>query len=179
MSRNVVRPFGQGALEIVEGDITLLDADAIVNPANSSLRLGGGVAGAIRRRGGPAIQSECDRIGHCPVGGAVLTGGGELRARHVIHAVGPVWDPDDSSECDRLLASACREALLRASERGLQSIAIPSISTGIFGFPMERAARILLREAADHLGSGRPPRRVAFCLYGDDAFATWCSALGA
>jgi len=166
-----------GTLELVEGDITLLDTDAVVNPANSALALGGGVAGAIRRRGGPSIQAECDRIGHCPEGGAVITTAGSLPARFVIHAVGPVWGNQDPAESDRLLASACREALARASEKSLGSIALPSISTGIFGFPIERAARILLSEAARHLESPDSPRRVVFCLFGKESLETYRVAL--
>jgi O-acetyl-ADP-ribose deacetylase (regulator of RNase III) len=171
------RSVGGGSLELVEGDIALLDADAVVNPANSALRLGGGVAGAIRRRGGPAIQEECDRIGGCPEGGAVVTAGGHLPARFVIHAVGPVWGRQNPAGSDRLLASACREALARASEKGLLSIALPSISTGIFGFPVDRAARILLGEAVRHLESGIPPRRVIFCLFGEETLERYREAL--
>lgn len=173
----VARAVGGGILELVEGDITALEVDAIVNPANTALELGGGVAGAIRRKGGPAIQAECRRIGHCPEGLAVVTGAGELPARFVIHAVGPVWGKQPDTESDRLLASACRESLARAREKGLGSIALPSISTGVFGFPIERAAPILLRTAAEHLASGAPPQRVVFCLYGRDAFDTYRRAL--
>ncbi len=173
----LARSVGGGSLELVEGDITALEVDAIVNPANTALELGGGVAGAIRRKGGPAIQEECRRIGRCPEGGAVVTGAGKLPARFVIHAVGPVWGRQPEAESDRLLASACREALARARERGLGSIALPSISTGVFGFPIERAAPILLRTAAEHLASGAPPRRVVFCLYGQDAFEAYRRAL--
>ncbi|MBZ5640551.1 MAG: macro domain-containing protein [Acidobacteriia bacterium] len=168
-----------GSLELVEGDITLLEVDAVVNPANSALKLGGGVAGAIRRRGGPTVQEECDRIGVCPEGGARATSGGRLPARYVIHAVGPVWGRQGPAESDRLLASACRDALARASEKGLQSIALPAISSGIFGFPMDRAARILLGEAVRHLESGAPPRRVIFCLLGEEALERYREALEA
>ncbi len=174
----VVRVAG-GSLELLEGDITVLDVDAIVNPANGALQLGGGVAGAIRRKGGPTIQGECDRIGRCPEGGAVVTGAGSLPARYVIHAVGPVWGRQPEEESDALLASACREALARARERGLRSVALPSISTGIFGFPMERAAPILLRTAKEHLESGAPPRRAIFCLFGLEAFQVYRRALDA
>jgi O-acetyl-ADP-ribose deacetylase (regulator of RNase III) len=177
MAEPLFRRIAGGALELAEGDITALGVDAIVNPANTSLQLGAGVAGAIRRAGGPSIQEECDRIGHCPVGGAVITGGGNLRARHVIHAVGPVWDGSDPGEADRLLAAACREALARGAERGLRSVALPSISTGVFGFPIDRAARVLLGEAASHLrGTTRVPR-VVFCLFGDEAFGVYRAAL--
>jgi O-acetyl-ADP-ribose deacetylase (regulator of RNase III) len=148
-------------IALVEGDITLLAVDAIVNAANSALQLGAGVAGAVRERGGPSIQDECDAIGHCAVGDAVVTGGGRLRAAWVIHAVGPVGsDP----EADRRLASACRAALTRAAERGLSSIAIPAISTGVFGFPLERAARILVGEARAFAAANPKPERIFFCL---------------
>jgi O-acetyl-ADP-ribose deacetylase (regulator of RNase III) len=177
MAKRVVRAMGDGTLELVEGDITALEVDAIVNPANSRLQLGAGVAGAIRQRGGPSIQAECDRIGQCPVGGAVITGGGDLPARHVIHAVGPRWEDSDPEEADRLLASAGREALARAAERGLESVALPSISTGVFGFPMDRAARILLGEAAGHLRGEKRVPRVIFCLFGEEAFVAFRAAL--
>jgi len=177
MGQKVTREVGDGVLELREGDITLLRVDAIVNAANSELQLGAGVAGAIRRRGGPSIQAECDRIGRCPVGGAVVTGGGELPARYVIHAVGPIWGRQPPEQSDRLLASAVRESLARAGEQGLDSIALPSISTGVYGFPPDRAARILLRETVRHLGTTALPRRVVLCLFGDEAFATFRGAL--
>ena len=154
-------------IALVEGDITGLEVDAIVNPANSALQLGAGVAGAIRARGGPSIQRECDAIGRCAVGDAVVTGGGNLKARHVIHAVGPLGsDPD----ADRLLASACRAALSRAAEKGLESIAIPAISTGVFGFPLERAAQILTRTAKEFARTHLKPERIVFCLFGREAY---------
>src|SRR6478752_6779321 len=109
---------------MVRGDITALDVDAIVNAANERLQLGAGVAGAIRRRGGASIQRECDRIGHCETGGAVVTGGGDLPAKWVIHAVGPVWEGGGAGE-EALLASAVRSALTRAEEIGARSVALP------------------------------------------------------
>jgi O-acetyl-ADP-ribose deacetylase (regulator of RNase III) len=154
-------------LELVEGDITELDVDAIVNPANEHLQLGTGVAGAIRTRGGPSIQVECDRIGGTPVGTAVMTGAGTLRARRVIHAVGPRLGDDDD---DRLLAAAVRAALALADRRGLRSIALPAISTGNFGYPLERAARILLTEIHRFLQGGTKLERVVVCLWSDEAF---------
>ncbi|HET9794202.1 MAG TPA: macro domain-containing protein [Thermoanaerobaculia bacterium] len=146
---------------LVVGDITLLEVDALVNAANSGLQLGSGVAGAVRVRGGPSIQEECDAIGHCPVGEAVVTGGGRLRAPWVIHAVGPHGSDPGAG---RLLASACRAALARAAERGLGSVAIPAISTGAFGFPLERAARILVAEARAFAAAHEKPERIVFCL---------------
>jgi O-acetyl-ADP-ribose deacetylase (regulator of RNase III) len=161
-------------IELAEGDITDLDVDAVVNAANSALQLGSGVAGAIRAKGGPAIQAECDRIGHCPVGGAVVTGGGNLKARHVIHAVGPLGsDPD----ADDKLASACREALSRAEELGLSSVALPALSTGVFGFPLPRAAEILTATAREFAKSHAKPERIVFCLFGKDAFREFEKAL--
>ncbi len=154
-------------LDLVEGDITDLDVDAIVNPANEDLQLGAGVAGAIRERGGPSIQEECNRIGHTPVGTAVLTGGGELKARHVIHAVGPQMG---EGEEDRKLQSAARSSLALADRHGLRSIALPAISTGVFGFPMDRCARILLTEVYRYLQGGTKIERVAVVLWGDENF---------
>jgi O-acetyl-ADP-ribose deacetylase (regulator of RNase III) len=119
-------------LRLVEGDITDLAVDAIVNAANRHLQLGSGVAGAIRTRGGPSIQQECDQIGGCPVGGAVITGGGSLPARHVIHAVGPFGSDSDA---DRFLASATLTSLTVAEDTWLASLAFPAISTGVFGYP--------------------------------------------
>jgi len=157
-------------LELVEGDITELDVDGIVNAANEQLQLGTGVAGAIRSKGGPSIQEECDRIGGTPVGTAVMTGAGHLKARWVIHAVGPRMGEGDE---DRKLASAVRSALALSDRRGLKSIALPALSTGIFGFPMERAARIMLTEIHRYLQGGTKLERVLVVLWGDDAFETW------
>jgi len=154
-------------LELVEGDITDLDVDAIVNAANEELQLGTGVAGAIREKGGPAIQEECDRIGHVAVGQAVLTGGGELKAKHVIHAVGPRMGEGDE---DRKLASAVRSCLALADRHGLDSLALPALSTGNFGFPMDRCARILLTEVYRYLQGGTKLERVVVSLWGDENF---------
>ena len=163
-------------IELVAGDITDLAVDAIVNPANTALILGAGVAGAIRRKGGPAIRRECDAIGGCPEGGAVVTGGGDLAARWVIHAVGPHGsDPD----ADRLLSSACRAALERARELGAASVALPAISTGVFGFPMEGAARILLDTAARFAAEHESPARIVFCLRDAEALGVFASAMAA
>ncbi len=134
-------------VQIVHGDITVEDVDAIVNAANSYLKHGGGVAGAIVRRGGYEIQAESDEIvrknGPVPVGEAVVTGGGNLKARYVIHTVGPRWGEGDE---DNKLRNAVRNALKRATELGLKSVSLPAISTGIFGFPKERGAEIILKE---------------------------------
>lgn len=157
-------------LDIVVQDITELDVDAVVNPANEELQLGGGVAGAIREKGGPAIQEECDRIGHTPVGQAVMTVAGELPAKHVIHAVGPRMGEGDE---DRKLSMAVRSALAVADRNGLKSIALPAISTGSFGFPMDRAARIMLTEIHRYLQGGTKIERVVVALFDEDAFQTF------
>jgi O-acetyl-ADP-ribose deacetylase (regulator of RNase III) len=154
-------------LELVEGDITDLDVGAIVNAANDQLQLGTGVAGAIRRKGGPSIQEECDRIGGTPVGTAVMTGGGHLKARWVIHAVGPRMGEGDE---DKKLAAAVRASLALADRRGVKSIALPAISTGNFGFPLDRAARITLTEIHRFLQGGTRLERVVLCLHGEEAF---------
>lgn len=157
-------------LELVQGDITDQEVDAIVNPANEHLQLGTGVAGAIRAKGGASIQEECNRIGGTPVGTAVMTGAGNLGVKQVIHAVGPRMGEGDE---DRLLASAVRAALALADRRGMRSIALPAISTGNFGFPVERAARILLTEIHRYLQGGTKLERVVIVLWDDDTFETF------
>jgi len=162
--------LGSRRLKLLRGDITTLACDAIVNAANSALQLGAGVAGAIRTKGGPAIQQECNRIGGCPVGDAVITGAGELPSRYVIHAVGPRMGEGDE---DAKLAGAARAALQRAYEKGLRSIALPAISTGIFGFPLARAADILMQAAIDHLQAETSLEEVIFCLFSEEDYATF------
>jgi len=152
------------AIELAQGDITTMRVDAIVNAANEELQFGGGVAGAIRRRGGPAIQKECNEIGSCPVGQAVVTGAGDLPARWVIHAVGPVWRGGEEGE-EMLLASAVRAALKRAEEIGALSVALPAISTGVFGFPLGRAAEISIAAARSFAESTQSVERILFCLF--------------
>jgi len=155
-------------IELMQGDITNLATDAIVNAANESLQMGGGVAGAIRRKGGPTIQRECDEIGGTPVGTAVITSGGNLKARYVIHAVGPRYGEGDE---DRKLASAVRSSLELADKRGLRSIAFPAISTGVFGFPKDRAARVILSTTLEYIREGGTKlRRIIFCLYDPSTF---------
>lgn len=160
------------SIELTKGDITALEVEAIVNAANERLQLGAGVAGAIRGRGGPTIQEECDRIGGCPVGEAVVTGGGDLPARWVIHAVGPVWRGGGSGE-ERLLASTIRSSLARADEVGAKSVAVPAISTGVFGFPLERAAAISVAEARRFAPKAKAVRRILFCLFDEEAYAAF------
>lgn len=158
------------ALELIEADITELDVEAIVNAANEQLQLGSGVAGAIRQKGGDSIQEECDRIGSTPVGTAVMTGAGELSAKQVIHAVGPRFEDADA---DRKLASAVRASLALADRNGLRSIALPAISAGNFGFPLDRAARIMLTEIHRYLQGGTKLNRVVVALFDDDAYQTF------
>jgi O-acetyl-ADP-ribose deacetylase (regulator of RNase III) len=156
-------------IELVRGDITDLEVDAIVNAANEQLILGGGVAGVIRRKGGPSIQKECDKIGGTQVGGAVITKGGDLKAKYVIHAVGPRMGEGDE---DRKLANAVKNSLYVAEENHLSSIAFPAISTGIFRFPRERCAGIMISTIKDHFE--RDPtsslRNVVICLYDHETF---------
>ncbi|MBN1355442.1 macro domain-containing protein [bacterium] len=155
-------------ITLVKGDITDLAVDAIVNPANSDLILGGGVAGAVRRRGGPSIQEECSAIGNTPVGTAVITGAGDLPAKHVIHAVGPVMGSGDEN---RKLADAVRNALEIAEANNVRSIAFPAISTGIFGFPGPQCARILFSTVIAYLKSGSRFDRIIFCLFDNDMYS--------
>ncbi len=171
--------INQTVLELVQGDITELDTDAIVNAANERLAHGGGVAGIISRKGGPAIQRESNEWvrQHGPVrtGSAAITSGGNLKARYVIHAVGPVYDGTPRSA--ELLASAVRAALRTADEHGLRSIALPAISTGIFGYPIEEAAQVMLRAASAYLRGKTGLKRVVFCLYGQHAFEVFAREL--
>jgi O-acetyl-ADP-ribose deacetylase (regulator of RNase III) len=159
-------------LELVQADITELTTDAIVNAANEHLAHGGGVAGVIARKGGPAIQRESNvwvrQHGPVRTGSAAITSGGRLKARHVIHAVGPIYDGTPRSA--ELLASAVRAALQMADDHGLRSIALPAISTGIFGYPIEAAARVMLQAAIEYLRGKTGLERVIFCLYGQRAF---------
>ncbi len=166
-------------LELVEGDITEMDVDAIVNAANERLAHGGGVAGVISRKGGPAIQSESDvwvhTRGRVPTGSAAITSGGRLKARHVIHAVGPIYD--GTARSAELLASAVRAALQMADDHGLKSVALPAISTGIFGYPVEEAAQVMLEAAIAYLRGETGLERVVFCLYGQSAFDVFAREL--
>jgi len=161
-------------LVLVEGDITEQESDAIVNAANSSLILGAGVAGAIRSKGGPTIQQECDEIGGCPVGGAAITTGGNLKARHVIHAVGPRMGEGDE---DEKLKNATLSSLEVADDNGLKSIVFPAISAGIFGFPIDRCAEIMLSNSIDYLKRDTGLEKIIFCLYGQQAFDTFKTTL--
>jgi O-acetyl-ADP-ribose deacetylase (regulator of RNase III) len=157
-------------IEIVEGDITRQRVDAIVNAANSRLQHGAGVAGAIVAGGGEVIQRESDAIGFVAVGGAAVTSAGELPCRFVIHAVGPRMGEGDE---EAKLRQATRLALQRGEELAISSIALPAISTGIFGFPIDRCADIMLREAIEFGENARNVRRIVFCLWGEVALTTF------
>ncbi len=159
-------------LALVRGDITLQAVDAIVNAANAGLRGGGGVDGAIHRAGGPEIMEECRRIGGCPTGTACVTGAGKLRARHVIHAVGPRWKGGDRGEAG-LLAGAYRSSLEAAAKLGLASMAFPSLSTGAYGYPLEQAAAIAIATVTDFLKGGTSLQQVTFVLFDQETFAVF------
>jgi len=175
------KTFSGRVIELVLGDITRQAVDAIVNAANSTLLGGGGVDGAIHRAGGPAIHEECLAIraerGECPAGEAVLTGGGHLPARYVIHAVGPVWRGGDQGEPEQLV-SCYRNAMRIAAEHGFRSVAFPSISTGIYGYPVPLAATKALATVASILSSeSASPSLVRFVLFDAMTFATYAGAL--
>jgi O-acetyl-ADP-ribose deacetylase (regulator of RNase III) len=157
-------------IRLMNGDLTESDADAIVNAANNDLQLGGGVAGAIRRKGGPSIQQECNEIGSIPVGGAAITGGGNLRARHVIHAASMQLGGVTSAAA---LRSSTAHSLRIAAERGMKSIAFPAIGTGIAGFPMSECAEIMLHETVKHLSGATSLERVDFVLFDEAALGVF------
>lgn len=168
-------------LALREGDITRVAADAIVNAANAALAGGGGVDGAIHRAGGPELMRELDaireRTGGCATGSAVVTGAGKLPARYVFHAVGPVYRDGRHGEAD-LLASCHRTCFQLAEERGVEVLSFPAISTGVYGYPLEEAAAIAIREAATHLERpGGSVREVVFVLFGKKAYDAFVDAL--
>ena len=163
-------------VETVLGDITTEQVDAIVNAANEHLLPGGGVCGAIHDAGGPAIATECRRIGHCPTGGAVATTAGELPARFVIHAVGPVWHGGGRGEAE-LLASAYRSSLDEAARVGAASVAFPAISTGIFGYPLEAATAVAVEAVRSWKGAGVDV--VRFVCFDERTLSAYRSALSA
>ena len=167
-------------IELVSGDITRQEVEAIVNAANSGLMGGGGVDGAIHRAGGPAILEECKAIvarqGGCPTGEAVITGGGKLKARYVIHAVGPRYGRNPAKEAE-LLKSAHRESIRLAAENRCTSVAFPAISTGAYGYPIEEAAPVALRAVRDALAAAPSIRLVRFVLFGDEALRAFERAL--
>lgn len=156
-------------MEIVEGDITLQDTEAIVNAANKSLRGGGGVDGAIHRAGGPGILKECTKMGTCETGEAVITTGGNLKAQYVIHTVGPVYRDGLHNE-QELLESAYRNCLNLASSKGIKSVSFPSISTGAYGYPLEAAAEIALNTGVTYLRKNTDIELIRFVLFGRRAY---------
>jgi O-acetyl-ADP-ribose deacetylase (regulator of RNase III) len=174
------KSIGKGKLSLKQGDITRQETDAIVNAANSGLMGGGGVDGAIHRAGGPDILKECERIvteiGRLDAGGAVITTGGRLPARHVIHAVGPVWRGGEKGESETL-ASAYRESLKRAVEKGLKSVSFPSISTGAYRFPVDEAARVALGAVSDFLKEDPSLELVEFVLFDGATLQSYQQAL--
>ncbi|MFC1952067.1 O-acetyl-ADP-ribose deacetylase [Chloroflexota bacterium] len=182
MEKKVVEvTINQAKLSIIQGDITRQDTDAIVNAANSSLMGGGGVDGAIHRAGGPVILEECKQIvarqGRLPTGKAVITTGGNLKTRYVFHTVGPIWHGGNRGEPE-LLASAYRESLKLAGENRLNSISFPSISTGAYGYPVDKASRVALGAVIDSLRESITlVRLVVFVLFDARTFGAYSSAL--
>jgi len=170
------------SIQLLKGDITRLEVDAIVNAANTSLLGGGGVDGAIHRAGGPAILEECMKIrqrqGGCKVGEAVITTGGRLPCRHVIHTVGPVWNGGGSGE-EELLADAYRNSIKLAVEHAVQTIAFPNISTGIYRFPKERAADIALATIKELLAGAASSMKVFFVCYDEENYQIYASMMEA
>lgn len=155
-------------IELLQGDLTEMDADAIVNAANNDLQLGGGVAGAIRRKGGDAIQRECNDIGSIPVGGAAITTGGKLRARFVIHAASMQLGGETTAHG---LRSSTAHSLRIAAEKGLRTIAFPAVGTGIAGFPVPECARIMLHEVAEHLKKPTSLEKIYFVLFDEQGLS--------
>jgi len=167
---------GQATLELVQGDITAQETDAIVNAANRTLLGGGGVDGAIHRAAGPELLAECRKLGGCETGEAKITKGYRLKAKHVIHTVGPIYHVE-GKRAPELLASCYRRSLELASQHKLQSIAFPSISTGAFGYPLKEAAPIALKTVMDYLSHHPEIKLVRFVLFGKEAFQAYEEAL--
>ena len=161
-------------LELLDGDITEMSTEAIVNAANAQLVLGGGVAGSIRRKGGPRIQEECNTKDGTFVGGAVITTGGNLKAKYVIHAVGPRMGEGDE---DQKLRNATLNSLKLADSKNLKSISFPAISSGIFGFPISRCAEIMLQTTIEYLRGQTGLEKVVFCLFGRDSYEVFANQL--
>lgn len=163
-------------LQTVLGDISTLHVDAIVNAANTSLLGGGGVDGAIHRAAGPGLLAECRNLNGCPTGEARITRGHLLPSKHVIHTVGPVWHGGEDSE-DRLLASCYINSLVLADRHGLRSIAFPCISTGVYGFPPDRAARVAITAVRRFLEKPSPVQLVLFCCFSQEDFTRYQTLL--
>jgi len=174
--------WGGTRVRLVQGDITDQDVDVVVNAANSSLMGGGGVDGAIHRQGGPAILEECKRIRQkewpsgLPAGEAVITTGGSLKARHVIHTVGPVWSGGRSGEA-ATLAECYSNSLRIAAQKRLRTVAFPSISTGAYGYPVREASRVALTAVRSHVAIVGAPAEVTFVLYSENDFKTYMETL--
>lgn len=162
-------------VEVVMGDITREDVDAIVNAANNSLLGGGGVDGAIHRAAGPELLTACRMLGGCDTGDAKMTPGFKLKARHVIHTVGPVWGGGDRGE-DEALASCWRRSLSLAAQKGLRTIAFPSVSTGVYGFPVDRAARLAARTVFDFLSNHALPEKVRVVAFDERTYRCYLEA---
>jgi len=180
MTQPVTYTINKRKLSLIQGDITLQETDGIVNAANPGLMGGGGVDGAIHRAGGPAILEECRRIvakqGRLPPGQAVITTAGRMKTSRVIHTVGPIWEGGNDKEAETL-ASAYRESLKLAAGNNLESVSFPSVSTGVYGYPVEKAARIALKTAADFLARETPVKEVVFVLYDARTYDVYASAL--
>jgi O-acetyl-ADP-ribose deacetylase (regulator of RNase III) len=172
LSSGTAALFIDGMLVALQTDITTLDVDAIVNAANSALLGGGGVDGAIHRAAGPELLVHCRALAGCATGDAKITPGFRLRARHVIHAVGPVWRGGEAGEAEQL-ASCYRRSLALADAHSLTSIAFPAISCGVYGYPLEPAAAIAVRECRAHLAAGSALRRIVFALFDGRALAAY------
>ncbi len=167
--------IGSRTITLIRADITTLDVDVIVNAANASLAGGGGVDGAIHAAGGPNILMECRKIGSCPTGSAVATTAGKLHARYVFHAVGPIYR--GSKEDERLLVSAYKSCLNLAEQNRIHSIAFPSLSTGVYGYPLELAAPVALGTIIEHLKKPTTLQHVTMVLYGNQAYQAYEKAL--
>ena len=167
---------GSSRLSLKRGDITNESTEAIGNAANSGLRGGGGVDGAIHRAGGPTIMEECKKIGGCPTGSAVITTGGSLKAKYVIHAVGPIYKDGNSGE-DKLLSGAYKSSLEIASKKGIKSIAFPSISTGVYGYPIREASKIALKTVIDYLKEHPEIELVRFVLFSEKDLSVYEESL--
>jgi len=168
--------INKSILVVAKGDITNESTDAIVNAANSGLRGGGGVDGAIHRAGGPSIMKECRKIGNCPTGQAVITTGGNLKAKYVIHTVGPIYSGGNKREAE-LLKSAHLESLKLASKRKIKSVAFPAISTGVYGYPKNEAAHIALKTTIDYLNENSDIKLVRFILFDQNTYKIFTEEL--
>lgn len=166
--------FQDKRIRLVQGNIALIECDAIVNAANKSLILGGGVAGAIKKFGGPSIQKECHKLSPIQTGEAVVTGAGNLKAKFVIHAVGPVYGEGHE---EGKLAQATLSSLKRAKEKKVKDIVFPAISTGIFGFPLQKCSEVMIQVAKDFIQKNDYPQEIIFCLYDEEALSTFEATL--